>query len=93
MHALLSICDMIVMASTVNGRNTINTDSLNVIYLSSIFNTTKNLLNEHVVRSGLVYLIIYRMHHQWRNLNMPIRNLMFNTGTLAKGSNIIYERF
>ncbi len=34
------------------------------------------------------YLIIYRMHHQWRYLNMPIRNLILNTGTLNDISTI-----
>ncbi len=47
---------------------------------------TKNLLNMQVVRSGMIYLIIYRMHHQWRHLNMPIRNLILNTATLTDGS-------
>ncbi len=63
------------------------------IYQSLILNATENLLNMQVVRSGTIYLIIYRMHHQWRHLNMPIRNLILNTGTLTEGSNITNERF
>ncbi len=36
----------------------------------------------------MIYLIIYRMHHQWRHLNMPIRNLILNTGTLTDRSTV-----
>ncbi len=85
--ALKLLCDMIVMASDVNVRNTRNTDSLNV-YIPKpniILNATKIFLNIQVVRSGMIYLIICRMHHQWRHLNMPIRNLILNTGTLTDG--------
>ncbi len=80
------LCDMIVMASDVNVRNTKIQIHLMFIYQSLILNATENLLNIQVVRSGMIYLIIYRMHHQWRHLNMPITNLILNTGTLTDGS-------
>ncbi len=83
------LCDMTVMASHVNVRNTRNTDSLNVYIPNQILNATKNLLIMQVVRSGMTYLIIYRMHHHWKHLNMPIRNLILNTGTLTER----FERF
>ncbi len=70
---------MIVMASDVNVRNNINTDSLNV-YIPK-----PNIMQ--VVRSGMIYLIIYRMHHHWRHLQIPITNLILNTGTFTDGSN------
>ncbi len=52
-------------------------------------NATENILNMQVVRSGMIHPIIYRMHHQWKHLNMAIRNLILNTGTLTERSNII----
>ncbi len=64
---------------------------INYICLNLMLNAFKNILNMLVVRSAIVYLIIYRMHHQWRHLNMHIINLILNTETLAEGSNIIYE--
>ncbi len=63
------------------------------IYLSLIMNDTENILNMLVVKSEMVYLITYIMHLQWRHLNMPITNLILNTGTLTEGSNISYEQF
>ncbi len=81
------LCDMIVMASDVNVTLEIQIH-LMFIYQSLILNATGNLLNMQVVRYGMIYLIIYRMHHQWRHLNMPVRNLILNTGTLNDESNV-----
>ncbi len=61
------LCDMIVMAADVNETLEIHI-RLMFIYHSQILNATENLLNMQVVRSGMIYLIIYTMHHQWRHL-------------------------
>ncbi len=58
------------------------------IYQSLILNATENVLNMQVVKSGMIYLIIYRMH-----LNMHIRNLILNTGTLTGGSNVLQMKY
>ncbi len=42
------LCDMIVMASDVNVRNTGNTDSINVLHQSQILNASENLLHMQV---------------------------------------------
>ncbi len=81
------LCDMIVMTSDVNVRNTRNTDSLNIYIPKPNIECYRKSFKYAGVRSGMIYLIIYRMHHQWRHLNMPIRNLILNTGTLTGGSN------
>ncbi len=52
-----------------------------------------NILNMQAVSSGMVYLIIYRMHHQWRHLHMPNRHVIVIRGTISEGSNISYEIF
>ncbi len=49
------------------------------------------LLNINVIVP--FYLIIYRMHHQCRHLNMPIKSLILNTGTLNDGSNFRMKDF
>ncbi len=33
------------------------------------------------------------MHHQWRHLNLPMRNLILKTETLTDGSYFINQRF
>ncbi len=83
------LCDMIVMASDVNVRNTRNTDSLNVCIPKPNIECYRKSFK---YAGGKIYLIIYRMHHQWRHLNMPIRNLILNTGTLTDGSNVLLHQ-
>ncbi len=57
-----------------------------------MLNAIANLLNMQVVMSTTVYLIIYRMHHQWRLLYMHVRNVIVDTGTLTEGLNIYLSK-
>ncbi len=84
------LCDMIVMALDVNVRNTRNTDSLSVYMPKPNIECYRKSFKYAGGKIWNDLLIIYRMHHQWRHLNMPIRNLILNTGTLTDRSNFFY---
>ncbi len=84
-------CDMIVMAMIVNKRNTWNTDSPNV-YIPKPNIECHRISFKYAV--GKIWNDFNILNdHQWRHLNMPVTNLILNTGTLTKGSYIINERF
>ncbi len=47
------------------------------VYQNQILNASENLLNMQVVRSGMIYLIIYRMHPQAQAFKYAYKNLNF----------------
>ncbi len=66
------LCEMIVMASDVNLRKTRNTDSFNVYIPKPNLECYRESFKYAGGKIKKIHPIIYRMHHQWRHLNIPI---------------------
>ncbi len=73
------LCDMIVIASDVNKRNTRHTDSLNIYMPKSNIECYQTSFKYESGKICNDLTKIYRMLHQWRHLNMLIRNLILDT--------------
>ncbi len=83
---------MILMASDVNVRNTRNTDSLNVYIPKSNIECHRKSFK---YAGGKIWNDLPNniQNHQWRHLNIPIRNLILNTGTLTDRSNVLLMKY